>query len=132
MLVGEKSESPFVGIPGALRDHKLSVQFQQLEVGLGHAADQGQANAAPGLFGRQKGIASRFETVHTRVSGDGAKTWGDEIILRDDGGSWDLGYPRMHVRPDGSLITVYYINRRDDPIQCDGGVRHIAATIWEI
>jgi len=73
--------------------------------------------------------------IRARVSRDRGFTWGDrrdEIILRDDGGSWDLGYPRMHVRPDGSLITVYYFNRRDDPIQCEGGVRHIAATIWEI
>lgn len=70
--------------------------------------------------------------VRARVSKDRGATWGDEIILRDDGGSWDLGYPRMFVRPDGKLVTVYYFNSKDDPIQCGGGVRHIAATIWEI
>lgn len=70
--------------------------------------------------------------VRARVSLDRGATWGDEIVLRDDGGSWDLGYPRMLVRPDGSVITVYYFNSRDDPVQNDGGVRHIAATLWEI
>ena len=70
--------------------------------------------------------------VRARVSEDRGVTWGGEIILRDDGGSWDLGYPRMLARPDGSLITVYYLNSRDDPIQNSGGVRHIAATLWSI
>ncbi len=70
--------------------------------------------------------------IRARVSHNRGLTWGEEIILRDDGGSWDLGYPRMHLRPDGSLITVYYFNSREDRIQCHGGVRHIAATLWEI
>jgi hypothetical protein len=34
------------------------------------------------------------------------------------------------LRPDGRLVTVYYINSKTDPVQQDGGVRHIAATIW--
>jgi len=70
--------------------------------------------------------------VRARVSLDRGATWGTEIILRDDGGSWDLGYPRMLARPDGSLITAYYFNSKDDPIQCGGGVRHIAVTIWTV
>ena len=40
MLVVKKFESPLVGIPGALGDGKLLVQFQQLEVGPRDAADQ--------------------------------------------------------------------------------------------
>jgi len=78
------------------------------------------------------GYRQRPWGIRARVSDDGAETWGGEIILRDDGGSWDLGYPRTHLRPDGSLITVYYFNALDDPIQCHGGVRHICATIWRI
>lgn len=70
--------------------------------------------------------------IRARVSGDGGATWGREIVLRDDGGSWDLGYPRTLLRPDGSLITVYYFNTKDDPIQQGGGVRHIVATLWRI
>ncbi len=70
--------------------------------------------------------------IRARVSGDGGATWGCEIVLRDDGGSWDLGYPRTLLRPDGSLITVYHFNTKDDPIQQGGGVRHIVATLWRI
>lgn len=70
--------------------------------------------------------------IRARISTDLGCTWGGEYILRDDGGSWDLGYPRTAVRPDGSLVTVYYFNRRDDAIQLDGGVRHIAATLWSV
>jgi hypothetical protein len=46
-------------------------------------------------------------------------------VLRDDGGNWDLGYPRTVQRSDGKLVTVYYFNdaRRKE--------RHIAATIWD-
>ncbi len=69
--------------------------------------------------------------VRARISHDQGRTWGDEIILRDDGGSYDLGYPRSLVRPDGSIVTVYYFNGKDDAIQFGGGVRHIAATIWK-
>jgi hypothetical protein len=32
----------------------------------------------------------------------------------------------------GRLLSVYYMNRRDDPIQMNGGVRHIARTIFEL
>jgi hypothetical protein len=28
------------------------------------------------------------------------------------------------------VMVVYYHNRADDPVQCDGGVRHIAGTIF--
>jgi hypothetical protein len=66
--------------------------------------------------------------IRYRVSEDGGKTWGSEIILRDDGGSWDLGYPRVIETAPGELLSVYYINRRDDPVQLNGGVRHIACT----
>ncbi len=68
--------------------------------------------------------------IRARISDDQGRTWGREIILRDDGGSNDLGYPRSVVRKDGAIVTTYYFNSRNDPIQFDGGVRHIAATIW--
>jgi hypothetical protein len=68
--------------------------------------------------------------IRARVSEDGGRTWGREIILRDDGGSWDLGYPRVIEAEAGRLLTVYYMNRLDDPIQMNGGVRHIAWTTF--
>jgi hypothetical protein len=63
--------------------------------------------------------------IRARISGDEGKTWGDEIVLRDDGGSWDLGYTRTVQRPDGKMVTVYYYN-------LDANTeRFIAATIWD-
>jgi hypothetical protein len=70
--------------------------------------------------------------VRARISGDSGATWGDELIIRDDGGSWDLGYPRSIVNPDGTILTVYYMNLKTDEIQQDGGVRHIASTLWKV
>ena len=62
--------------------------------------------------------------IRARVSSDQGENWGDEIVLRDDAGCWDLGYPRAVQRPDGNIVCAYYYN--DDPNQ----ERYIAATIW--
>ncbi len=63
--------------------------------------------------------------IRARVSEDSGATWDDEIILRDDAGNHDIGYPRTTQLPDGTLVTVYWLN--DDP----EGERYIAATLWK-
>lgn len=63
--------------------------------------------------------------IRARLSGDGGRTWGDIIHLRDDGGCSDLGYPRTIQRGDGTIVTVYYFN--DHPAT----ERYIAATLWQ-
>ena len=63
--------------------------------------------------------------IRARLSEDDGESWGNEIILRDDGGDWDIGYPRAVQRPDGKVVAVYYFD--DDPV----GERYIAATVWE-
>jgi len=63
--------------------------------------------------------------IRARLSRDEGKTWGEEIVLRDDGGSWDLGYTRTVQRPDGKLVTVHYYNLDKD------AERFIGATIWD-
>lgn len=68
--------------------------------------------------------------IRYRVSEDGGRTWGSELILRDDGGSWDLGYPRVVETEPGVVLATYYFNSKHDPLQCNGGVRHIARTIF--
>ena len=70
--------------------------------------------------------------VRARVSEDGGRSWGSEIVIRDDGGSWDLGYPRVVELEAGRMLVVYYFNRKDDPVQMNGGVRHIAQTIFTL
>jgi hypothetical protein len=69
--------------------------------------------------------------IRYRVSEDGGKSWGTEMILRDDAGSWDLGYPRVIEIEPGTLLATYYINLKNDRIQMNGGVRHIACTIFK-
>jgi hypothetical protein len=64
--------------------------------------------------------------IRARLSKDGGRTWGGEILLRDDGGGRDLGYPRSVQRLDGKVVTVYYLW---DPKT--GPERYIAATIWD-
>ena len=48
-----------------------------------------------------------------------------EIILRDDGGNGDLGYPWATMISKNRALVVYYFNQAD-------GLRHIAGTILEI
>ncbi|MFN0169452.1 MAG: sialidase family protein [Bryobacteraceae bacterium] len=45
-----------------------------------------------------------------------------EIVLRDDGGSGDLGYPWAVVLPNRRVLATYYINHND-------GLRYIAGTL---
>lgn len=49
------------------------------------------------------------------VSFDCGHTW-DELILRDDSPSWDLGYPASVELKDGSLLTVYYQRHGNDEV----------------
>jgi hypothetical protein len=68
--------------------------------------------------------------VRAAVSEDEGETWNPEIVLRDDGGSWDLGYPQAVESSRGKVLAVYYFNSKNDQVKADGGVRHIARTIF--
>jgi hypothetical protein len=63
--------------------------------------------------------------IHARISNDNGKTFGETIVLRDDGDKWDVGYPRTVQRADGKIVTCYYFN---DVQQKE---RYIGATIWD-
>lgn len=58
------------------------------------------------------------------LSEDEGETWSDPVVLRDDGGDHDVGYPRAVQRPDGRVVSAYYYDDEPD------GERYIAATIW--
>lgn len=62
--------------------------------------------------------------IRARVSADDGQSWGPEIVLRDDSRTWDIGYCRSVVRPDGKVVTVYYY------ATAQHFENHIAATIW--
>jgi len=63
--------------------------------------------------------------MRAKLSTDDGATWGKEIVLRDDAGNHDIGYPRTVQRADGTMVTVYYFNDRPE------GERYVAATLWE-
>jgi Neuraminidase (sialidase) len=63
--------------------------------------------------------------IRARMSNDNGASWSDEILLRGDGGAWDLGYTRTVQREDGKMVTVYYFNQAKDK------ERYIGATIWD-
>lgn len=63
--------------------------------------------------------------IRARLSSDKGKTWSEEIPLKTDAGTWDLGYTRTTQRPDGKLVTIYYFNDSKDT------ERYIGETIWE-
>lgn len=71
------------------------------------------------------GYRSKSYGIRARISRDNGKTWGREVVLRDDGATWDLGYSRSVQRGDGKVVTIYYYTTADHPEQ------HIAATIWD-
>ena len=70
--------------------------------------------------------------IRAKVSEDEGKTWGPELIVRDDGGSWDLGYPNAWVTDDGKVGVIYYFNSNSDRVNVNGGVRHIARSIFSV
>lgn len=63
--------------------------------------------------------------IRARISADQGETWSAEILLRQDGGAPDLGYPRAVVLDDGTLVIVYYFNETPQ------GERFIGVTRWK-
>ncbi len=71
------------------------------------------------------GVRAEPYRICAKLSSDAGRTWSDEIVLRDDGATRDMGYARSVQRPDGKIVTVYYFNDAKT-----GHERYIAATIW--
>ncbi len=96
-----------------------------------HAGSWGNPPALVRVAGEAEGLCLTYGYrdapfgIRARLSHDGGETWGEERVLRADGGNRDLGYPRTVQRSDGRFVTVYYFNDAPD------GERYIAATIWE-
>ncbi|HEY3454012.1 MAG TPA: sialidase family protein [Bryobacteraceae bacterium] len=99
---------------------------------LNRPADTGAHGNPPRLFELKDGnlaitygYRSAPYSIRTVISKDQGKTWSHPVTLRNDGGTWDLGYTRSVVRPDGKVVTVYYFN--DDSKK----ERFIGASIWD-
>jgi len=109
---------------------------------LSQVADTGKSNGNPPSLMRlrdgrlcvtygYRGVCSAYryrwepQGIRARTSKDNGKTWGQEIVLRNDGRTWDIGYTRSVQRRDGKIVTMYYYTTEKHPEQ------HIAATIWD-
>jgi hypothetical protein len=70
----------------------------------------------------------RTARIMIRLSSDGGKTWGDELVARDDyqrgeDNRPDMGYPRLVTNHENHLVVMYYWGTKEKPQS------HIAATI---
>ena len=109
----------------ASRDQGLNWSF------LGNAADDtGSGGNPPALAAMPGGRLVLFYGyrdppfgIRMRTSRDGGGTWGPVITLRDDGGTPDLGYPKVVMTEPDTLLTAYYFN--DGP----GEERYIASSL---
>ncbi|MBI2426178.1 MAG: exo-alpha-sialidase [Candidatus Hydrogenedentes bacterium] len=72
------------------------------------------------------GVRAEPWRICAKLSGDKGDTWTSEIVLRDDGASRDVGYPRAVQRPDGKVVAFYYFNDK-----ATGPERYIGATIFD-
>jgi hypothetical protein len=103
---------------------------------LSRVGDTGTGNGNPpalvalndGRLACAYGDRSRVKML-ARLSGDGGRTWGEEIVVRDDFqpdkfGDKDFGYPRLVQNDKGELAAMYYWATKDHFQQ------HIAATVW--
>lgn len=76
-------------------------------------------------FGR-RGPKSENNLMAVKVSSDGGKTFGDEIVVRNDARTFDMGYPRLVALPDGRAVMIYYYNSTEFT------ENYIAASIFKI
>jgi hypothetical protein len=96
-------------------------------------SDTGQQGNPPALIklsdGRlclTYGVRSEPYRMCAKLSSDRGQTWSDEFVLRDDAANWQVGYSRSAQRPDGKVVTAYYIiDPKLGPEPC------VAATIWD-
>lgn len=65
-------------------------------------------------------------SIRARLSENNGKTWGPEIVLRNDAVDRDTGYVRSVLREDGKVVTTYYMNDEKTGPEC-----YIGATIWD-
>jgi hypothetical protein len=108
------------------RDNGNSWEFMGKPVG-----DLGEGNP-PGLIKLKDnrlcltyGYRAEPYSICAKISEDNGRTWGETIVLRDDGAGRDIGYVRSVQRPDGKVVTLYYFHDKENP------ERYIGCTIWD-
>ena len=83
--------------------------------------DMGIKGSPPHLMKHSSGALVLTYTIRderygqrARLSYDGGKSWGDEIVLCENAKNWDSGYCSSVELNDGSIYTVYYQKYQDD------------------
>ncbi len=71
------------------------------------------------------GFRAKPYSIRAKISADDGATWGEEIMLRNDGSGRDVGYVRSVQRRDGKVVTIYYFQDEQKP------ERYIGCTIWD-
>ncbi len=95
------------------------------------APDEGEGNPpamirlADGRICLVYGYRAEPFSIRAKLSEDGGRSWGGDIVLRDDGAGRDIGYPRVVQRPDGKVVALYYFTEKGFRPE-----RYIGATIW--
>jgi len=71
------------------------------------------------------GFRAEPYSICAKLSEDNGRTWGEQIVLRDDGAGRDIGYVRSVQRKDGNVVTIYYFQ------DAENFERYIGCTIWD-
>jgi len=71
------------------------------------------------------GVRAEPYRICAQLSDDKGKTWGPQIVIRDDGAGRDIGYVRSVQRDDGKIVTIYYFQ---DKLKQE---RYIVSSIWQ-
>lgn len=128
-----KDGSVFVGARAHIGG-KATIYFNKIENGVFGEWKQSKINGLPPHFlrlrdGRILLTYGRREApcgIRAKISEDEGRTWGEELIIRTDLASGDIGYPSSVQRRDGKILTVWYEYVEDDL------VASIVYGIWEI
>jgi len=106
------------------RDHGKTFQWQDAGFqGHPHHALRLPDNRVLLVYGyRHRPFGIRARVLDAECSNAAAA---DEIVLRDDGGNGDLGYPWATMISNDRALVVYYFNKQD-------GTRHIAGTFLHV
>ena len=95
------------------------------ETGTGNGNPPALVALKDGRLACAYGDRSRVK-LFARLSADGGKTWGEEIVLRDDFqpdkfGDMDFGYPRLVQNAKGELVALYYWATKEHPAAAHRG-----------
>jgi len=83
--------------------------------------DQGERNGNPPALVKLKdkrlcvayGYRGYPYGIHMKTSSDNGRTWSNEYVIRHDGATWDVGYPRITINDKGYLVLVYYFTTKE-------------------